>query len=79
MGGTHVEIKIGIQHVNREIVVESTDSAADVEKALADALGSDGLFTLTDERGRRVIVPAASVGYLEIGEDNARKVGFGAV
>lgn len=74
-----MEIKIGIQHVNREIVVESPDSAADVEKALADALGSDGLFSITDERGRRVIVPAASIGYLEIGEENARKVGFGAV
>ena len=72
-----MEIKVGIKHVNREIVVESADSAADVEKKFADALGSDGLLSLTDERGRKIIVPAVSIGYLEIGEENARKVGFG--
>ena len=31
-----MEIKVGIQHVNREIVVDSADSAADVEKAISD-------------------------------------------
>ena len=74
-----MEIKVGIQHVNREIVVESSDSAADVEKALAEALTSNGLLTLNDERGRKVMFPAASIGYLDIGEENARRVGFGSV
>jgi len=74
-----VEIKVGIQRVAREIVVETTQSAADVEKAFADALKHAGLLTLTDDRGRKVLIQAASIGYLDIGEENARHVGFGSV
>ena len=53
-----MEIKVGIQHVNREIVVETTESAADVEQAFAEAVETDGVFTLTDEHGRKVLIPA---------------------
>lgn len=74
-----MEIKVGLQHVTREIVVETTASAAEVEKSFADALSNSGLFSLTDERGRKVLVRAESVGYLDIGEENARHVGFGSV
>ena len=34
--GSSVDIKVGVKHVNREIVVESNQSAAEVEKAFAD-------------------------------------------
>jgi hypothetical protein len=79
-GGT-VEIKIGIQHVNREIIVESSESAADVEKELLSSIGTggDGVFTVTDERGRRVLIPVGKIAYVDLGEENARHVGFGAV
>jgi hypothetical protein len=74
-----VEIKIGIQNVNREVVLESTASAAEVETAFSDALAGDGLLRLTDQHGRKVLVPVSSIGYLDIGEENARRVGFGSV
>ncbi len=74
-----MEIKVGIQHVNREIVVDSAQSAADVEKALTQALKSGGVFTLTDERGRKVLLPTDSIGYVDIGEESTRRVGFGGV
>ncbi len=74
-----MEIKVGIQHVNREVVVESTQSAAEVEKAFADAVGSDGVFSVIDQNGRHVLIPAAKVAYLDLGEENARRVGFGSV
>jgi Protein of unknown function (DUF3107) len=79
-GGT-VEIKIGIQHVNREIIVESNESAADVEKELMSSIGTggDGVFTVTDERGRKVLIPVGKIAYVDLGEENARHVGFGAV
>jgi hypothetical protein len=79
--GGIVEIKIGIQHVSREIVLESKDSAADVEKELLSsiAVGGDGVFTLTDERGRKVLIPVGKIAYVDLGEENARHVGFGAV
>jgi hypothetical protein len=43
--GQAVEIKIGVQHTPREIVLESGQSAEEVEKAVADALsGSSQLL-----------------------------------
>jgi hypothetical protein len=76
-----VEVKVGIQHVSREIVVESTESATDVEKELLSsmAIGGDGVFTLSDERGRKVLIPVSKIAYVDLGEENARHVGFGAV
>jgi len=74
-----VEIKVGIQHVSREIVVETTESAADIEASLATALSDETFFTVTDERGRKVLIPAAKIAYVDLGEENARHVGFGSV
>ena len=72
-----MEIKVGIQHVNREIVVETTESAASVEEAYSQANEADGLLTLRDERGRKVLIKASSISYVDIGEESARRVGFG--
>ena len=76
-----MEVKVGIQHVNREIVVESTESAVDIEKELLSsiAVGGDGVFTISDERGRKVLIPVGKIAYVDLGEENARHVGFGAV
>lgn len=72
-----MEIKVGIQHVNREIVVENSESASAVEQAYTEAAANGGLFTLKDERGRKVIIQAASISYVDIGEESTRRVGFG--
>jgi Protein of unknown function (DUF3107) len=72
-----VEIKVGIQHVNREIVVETTESASSVEEAYTEAAASGGVLTLSDERGRKVLIQASSISYVDIGEESARRVGFG--
>jgi hypothetical protein len=71
-----MEIKIGVQHSPRELVVESSESAEDVEKHVADALAGDGLLALTDSRGRRVLVPTARLAYIEIGGGVSGQVGF---
>ena len=72
-----MEIKVGIQYVNREVVVETDETAADVEKAFGDAVSNGAVLTLTDTRGRRVMIPGDKIAYLELGEENARRVGFG--
>jgi hypothetical protein len=78
-GGT-VDIKVGIQHVTREVVVDSADSAKDVEKAFTEALASDdGFLRLNDAHGRKVLIPAGKIAYIDIGEENARRVGFGTL
>ncbi|MFD7920212.1 DUF3107 domain-containing protein [Streptomyces sp. NPDC059740] len=75
-----MEVKIGVQHAPREIVLESGQSAEDVERAVAEALGGTSqLLSLEDEKGRKVLVPAERLAYVEIGEQVARKVGFGAL
>jgi hypothetical protein len=75
-----VEVKIGVQHANRELVLESDQSPEEVQQLVADALsGKTGLLQLTDDKGRRVLVPADRLAYVEIGEVSARKVGFGAI
>ncbi|RDG35830.1 DUF3107 domain-containing protein [Streptomyces corynorhini] len=75
-----VEVKIGVQHTPREIVLESGQSAQEVERAVADALaGKAQLLSLTDDKGRKVLVPAERIAYVEIGEPAARRVGFGAL
>ncbi|NRQ39643.1 DUF3107 domain-containing protein [Nonomuraea sp. NN258] len=74
-----MEVKIGVRSVHREIIVETDLTADQVEEEVRQALASDrgGVFALTDVKGRRVVVPVASLGFLEIGEDEARPVGFG--
>jgi len=75
-----VEVKIGVQHTPREIVLESGQSAEEVERAVADALaGKAQLLSLTDEKGRKVLVPAERIAYVEIGEPTTRRVGFGTL
>ena len=71
-----MEVKIGVQHSPRELVVDTGDSAEDVERALSEAVTAGGVFTLTDAKGRKVIVPAAVIAYVEVGGGVAGQVGF---
>jgi Protein of unknown function (DUF3107) len=71
-----VEVKIGIQHAPRELVVDTDETADAVEKMVADAVGSEGVLALTDSKGRKIIVPAARIAYVEIGGALAGQVGF---
>ena len=72
-----MEVKIGVQNANRELVIDSRESADDVEKTVAKALAdSDGLLMLADAKGRRVIVPVAKLAYVEIGSSTSGHVGY---
>ena len=73
-----MEVKIGVQYAPREINVETKSTPAEVETLLTEALKADfGLFTLVDDKGRKVFIPAEKIAYVELGEPEARKVGFG--
>ena len=75
-----MEVKIGVQYAARELVLESAQSPDEVAKAVADALKADlGVLSLVDEKGRRVLVPADKLAYVEIAESESRRVGFGAM
>ena len=72
-----VEVKIGIQSVPRELVVETKSSPEEVERLLAAAVADGGVFILNDDKGGRVLVPADKIAYLEVGGAESRRIGFG--
>jgi hypothetical protein len=75
-----VEVKIGVKGAPRELVLE-TDQAADDIAAEVRAATADptSILELVDTRGRRVLVPSDKLAYVELGEQEARKVGFAAM
>jgi Protein of unknown function (DUF3107) len=71
-----VEVKIGIQFASRELVLESGQTQAEVEKAVSEALKTGAMLNLVDDKGRRVLVPGDKLAYVEIAEAESRRVGF---
>ena len=71
-----MEVKIGVQHAPRELHVETQDSAEEVAGMVAEAVASGTVLTLTDSRGRKVVVPGTKIAYVEIGGSIVGQVGF---
>jgi hypothetical protein len=72
-----MEIRIGLRNTPREIAFESKQSAAEVETIVAQSLSSDAkTLKLVDDKGRVFIVPTDALAYVEIGAEEARRVGF---
>jgi len=72
-----VDIRIGIANSPRELSFESTQTAAEIEKAVSAALDADAKFIkLTDDKGKLYIIPTASFSYLEVGTEESRRIGF---
>jgi hypothetical protein len=77
-----MEVKIGIQSIPRELVLESDATAEEVERDLTAALTAKdgkGIFALTTQKGGRVLIPAEKLAYVEFSTDQARRVGFGNI
>lgn len=72
-----MEVRIGVQNVAREIVIESEQSPEDIRTAVDSALSGNKALELKDERGRTVIVPSSVLGYVDIAAENKARVGFG--
>ena len=72
-----MEVKIGVQHASRELVIDSELAGEDVEAAVAKALSSeDRMIVLADAKGRKVIVPIDKLAYVELGSPTVGQVGF---
>ena len=70
-----MEVKIGVTHSPRELVVDTDLDADSVEEQVRAALGG-GLLSLTDTKGRRVVVPGEKIAYVEVSTSTAGQVGF---
>lgn len=71
-----MEVKIGVTNANREIILESALDADGVEEQVRAALADGGVLSLADHKGRRVIVPAEKVAYVEVSTSTVGQVGF---
>lgn len=72
-----VEVRIGITDSPRELTIELSNTADEIEATVERALHEGSHVAFTDERGRRLIVPATKVGFVEVSARSERKVGFG--
>ncbi|OLF16527.1 ATP-binding protein [Actinophytocola xanthii] len=72
-----VEVKVGVADTARELVLNSTQTPDEIESLVAAALkDSAGTLSITDDKGRRYVVPSARIAYVEIGTADSRRVGF---
>jgi len=72
-----MEIRIGIKNAGRELAFESDLTSGEIEAAVASALAGAGkVLSLSDNKGRKFVVPAEALAYLEIGAEESRRVGF---
>jgi hypothetical protein len=71
-----MEVKIGVQNASRELNIDTTLDADGVEKAVSAALKDGGVLSLTDAKGRRVVVPGDKLAYVDISTSATGQVGF---
>ena len=74
-----MDIELGIQNVARPVNFSTDESADNVSQAIAQAVADNTTIDLTDDKGRRIVVPAGSLGYAIIGSETKHAVGFGAL
>ena len=72
-----MDIELGIHNVARTVTFSTEQSADEVNAAIADAVENGKTINLTDDKGRRIVVPAGSLGYAIIGSETKHAVGFG--
>jgi hypothetical protein len=74
-----VEVKIGIQSIQRELVLDTPSSPDEVERSLATALSNGGMFVVRDEKGGKILIPAEKIGNVELNGTEQRRIGIGGL
>lgn len=74
-----MEVKIGVRDVAGQVVLESDLSPDEVATDVRNAVANGTVLELTDDKGRVVLVPGPLIGYVEIGAQTERRVGFGTL
>ncbi len=72
-----MDVRIGLINSAREIALETSQSAGDVEALVAEALSTNSpMLKLTDDKGKLYVIATAQLAFVEIGSDQSRRVGF---
>lgn len=72
-----MQVHIAIQHSNRELDIETSASQDEIIEALRAADRDGEPLVLSDDKGRKIFVPAGGIASVELGEASPRRVGFG--
>lgn len=72
-----MEIKIGVQHVQREIVIETEESTNDIKAKVSQALQDKSVLELENTKGAITLIPAEQIGYIELDAETKPRIGFG--
>lgn len=72
-----MEIKIGVRHIAREIIVETNEAKEILMEKVSKAIEDGSLLQIMDDKGNTTLIPGAQIGYVELGSDAKRHVGFG--
>jgi hypothetical protein len=72
-----MEIRIGMINTSREIGLETSQPAEQVEALVTQALtGSSPVLKLTDDKGKVYLVATGNIAFVEVGSDQNRRIGF---
>lgn len=72
-----MQVKIGVRNVARELEFETSLSASQIQEQVdAVVSGQSKVLSLTDSKGNLHIVPAEALGYVFVGAEETRRVGF---
>jgi hypothetical protein len=71
-----LDVKIGIVHSPREVTIDSAQTSEEVTQLVESALAGESVLSLVDSKGRKYLVPASRIAYVEIGSTDVRRVGF---
>ncbi|MEY2698470.1 MAG: hypothetical protein RL720_426 [Actinomycetota bacterium] len=72
-----MEIRIGMINTSREIGLETSQSAEQIETLVTQALtGSSPVLKLTDDKGKVYLVATGNIAFVEVGSDQNRRIGF---
>ncbi len=73
---TTTDLRIGIADTGVDLVYEIDHSIEKVIAKVQEALDSGKTLSLTDTKGRQILVPHSKIAYVEAGNAADRKVGF---
>lgn len=71
-----MHITIGVRDIARELSLDVDLSEDQLFAAVSTSLEQGTPLTLDDVKGQRVLVPAATIGFVSVAPEEQRHVGF---
>lgn len=71
-----MDISIGIRNVARELSLDVDGTPESVTETVTAAISGGTALTLSDSKGRTIVVPQDALGYVIVGDGEERRVGF---